>query len=462
MKNAVVLLTVRPNKGQVDFFRQMERENLDLFVLADDNQVDGAAYEGIRLIQIDDRLCRDKGFRRFNPMIPKPFECSAWDKALYYFSSVNHSYDNVWIVEEDVFVSSPDTISRLDTKYGEADIISAANNVNEAGELESWFWWRHIPVDALPLPWAWSMVCGVRLSRAALQAVKEFVALEETQNASCLNIEFVFHTLALHQGLKVVVAEELKGVVWRKDWSTPELLGDGLYHPIKDVERHAVLRKEIENFTLHQPDMSEQATYQVTNDWFVVTAKNVWDRLVPRISPTRILEIGSYEGSSTCYFIDTLASRKSIELHCIDTWEGGVDNAGTDMSAVEQRFLHNTGLAVGRAAHRVDLHCHKSYSDVALARLLAEGKRNYFDFVYVDGSHQAPDVLCDAVLGFRLLRAGGVMVFDDYLWAESLPYGVDPIRCPKPAVDAFTTLYARKIRILREPLYQLYIEKISD
>lgn len=209
-------------------------------------------------------------------------------------------------------------------------------------------------------------------------------------------------------------------------------------------------------------NMSEQTEYQVTNDWFVVTAKNVWDRLVPHVNPTRILEIGSYEGSSTCYLIDTLARHKGIELHCIDTWEGGVDNAGTDMSAVEQRFLHNTGLAAGRAAHQVDLHCHKSYSDVALAKLLVEGKRNYFDFVYVDGSHQAPDVMCDAVLGFRLLRVGGVMVFDDYLWAESLPYGVDPLRCPKPAVDAFTTMYARKIRIMREPLYQLYIEKVSD
>jgi SAM-dependent methyltransferase len=252
MRNAVILLTVRPNKGQVDFFRQMEREGLDLFVLADDNQVDKDVYEGINLIQIDDRLCRDKGFRRFNPMIPKPFECSAWDKALYYFSSVNTSYDHVWIIEEDVFITAPDTIPRLDSKYGEADIISAANNVNETGELESWFWWRHIPVNALPLPWAWSMVCGVRLSRAALQAVKEFVAREEAQNAGCLNIEFVFHTLALHQGLKVIVAEELRGVVWRKDWSTPELLDDGLYHPIKDVERHAVLRKEIESLKLHK------------------------------------------------------------------------------------------------------------------------------------------------------------------------------------------------------------------
>lgn len=82
MKNAVVLLTVRPNKGQVDFFRQIEREDLDLFVVADDNSLDKSAYADINLIQIDDQLCRDSGFRRFNPVIVKPSECSAWDKVL--------------------------------------------------------------------------------------------------------------------------------------------------------------------------------------------------------------------------------------------------------------------------------------------------------------------------------------------------------------------------------------------
>jgi hypothetical protein len=250
MKNAVVLLTVRPNRGQVDFCRQIERDNLDLFVLADDNELDKSLHQDISLIQIDDRHCRESGFRRFNPMIIKPFECSAWDKVLYHFSSVDTRYDNVWIIEEDVFVSTPETIPELDRKYGEADIISASNNVNETGELHSWYWWQHVPVEALPLPWAWSMVCGVRLSRAALGAIKDFVALEEARNAACLNIEFVFHTLALHRGLKVVVADELKGVVWRKDWSTDELLAEGLYHPIKDVDRHAVLREEIKSLKL--------------------------------------------------------------------------------------------------------------------------------------------------------------------------------------------------------------------
>jgi hypothetical protein len=94
--------------------------------------------------------------------------------------------------------------------------------------------------------------------------------------------------------------------------------------------------------------------------------------------------------------------------------------------------------------------------------MLGDGKTNYFDFVYVDGSHQAPDVMCDAVLGFRLLKIDGFMAFDDYLWAEKLPYGQDPIRCPKPAIDACTNLYCRKLQIIPAPNMQLYVKKLSD
>ena len=100
---------------------------------------------------------------------------------------------------------------------------------------------------------------------------------------------------------------------------------------------------------------------------------------------------------------------------------------------------------------------HKNLSAQVLPELIADGKKNYFDFIYIDGSHQAPDVLCDAILGFQLLKVNGVMAFDDYLWHEELPYGVDPIRCPKAAIDAFTNIYCRQLRILNAPIYQLYI-----
>lgn len=204
--------------------------------------------------------------------------------------------------------------------------------------------------------------------------------------------------------------------------------------------------------------------FQFTNDWFGVV-KGVWEELVPQIQPQRMLEIGSYEGASACYLIDKLAHQFPIELHCLDTWEGGLEHqqeGDIPMTQVEARFHHNTALSIRRAAHPVNLVVHKGPSDLGLARLLAQGASGHFDFIYIDGSHQAPDVLADAVLAFRLLRKGGVIAFDDYLWAEELAGGKDPLRCPKPAIDAFVNCYFRKLQILRAPLYQLYVQKTSD
>jgi len=132
------------------------------------------------------------------------------------------------------------------------------------------------------------------------------------------------------------------------------------------------------------------------------------------------------------------------------------------MNEVEARFRINTENALSLATHPVDLQLHKDLSHRALARMLADGKENYFDFIYIDGSHQAPDVLCDAVLAFKLLKTGGTMAFDDYLWTNELTTAPEILKCPKPAIDAFVNINFQKIRILKMPLYQLYLQKLSD
>jgi predicted O-methyltransferase YrrM len=201
--------------------------------------------------------------------------------------------------------------------------------------------------------------------------------------------------------------------------------------------------------------------YIFTNNWFSI-ARPVWEALIPQIKPTKILEIGSYEGNATCFLIETLGREHNIEIHCVDTWEGGIEHSGVSMGVVKDNFMHNTSYAVHASTHKVSLVIHNSKSDTALTKLLTDEKWGYFDFIYIDGSHQAPDVLLDALLAFRLLRIGGLLAFDDYLWSEQLPSGIDPLRCPKMAIDTFTTIYARKVRILPAPLYQLYVQKISD
>jgi predicted O-methyltransferase YrrM len=206
-----------------------------------------------------------------------------------------------------------------------------------------------------------------------------------------------------------------------------------------------------------------------TNTWFATFEDN-WEVLLSKLNPTKILEIGSFEGASICFLIRRLAKNSDIEIHCIDTWEGGLEHkpgasAEVEMNEVEIRFHHNTQLAIKSVPKKASLFTHKAYSDAALVKLLANGKKNYFDLIYIDGSHQAPDVLFDAVASFKLLRLDGIMVFDDYLWAEELPAHpdlIDPLRCPKPAIDSFINLNIRKLKVLHAPLGQLYIQKVSD
>jgi hypothetical protein len=193
-------------------------------------------------------------------------------------------------------------------------------------------------------------------------------------------------------------------------------------------------------------------SYTFTNNWFNV-ARGIWDQLRPNIAPRTVLEIGGYEGASTVYLMEMLGKSPRGELHCVDTWGGGVEHGtagsfSSDMRAVEVRFHENVSSAARLIQNPVDLTIIRGNSAKKLVELLAGGKEGYFDFVYVDVSHQVPDVICDAILDFKLLRNGGIMAFDDYLWAEQSRNGIDPLRCPKLATDFFTKLLCRKLRMI--------------
>ena len=217
-----------------------------------------------------------------------------------------------------------------------------------------------------------------------------------------------------------------------------------------------------------EPSLSA-AGYEFTSDWFT-HVEPTWRELTTDVKPRVILEIGSFEGRSACWMIDTLptVANAGIELVCIDRWgHGRVQRAGhqtpSAMDLVEQRFDRNVAIAVKRASHPIKVHKIKGPSIVCLAKLVADGKSNAFDMIYVDGGHSAPDVLADAVLAFRLLRVGGLMIFDDYLWVKDPTRSDDILRTPKPAIDAFLNVHWHAMRIISgQPVYQLYARKIAE
>lgn len=198
---------------------------------------------------------------------------------------------------------------------------------------------------------------------------------------------------------------------------------------------------------------------EFSKDWFsrsIPAWQAILGTLAAKKSALRILEIGVFEGRSTCWLLEHFCKSADSAIVAIDTFQGGTEHRNMELGGLRGRFESNIS-SVGSLA-QVEIKEGRSFSE--LCALVAQKDTLPFDFISVDGSHQAVDVLADAVLAFRLLRNGGVMAFDDYLWAPVSRGMENPLVTPKAAVDAFTTIHAQQMRIIPNlPLYQLYIQK---
>lgn len=198
-----------------------------------------------------------------------------------------------------------------------------------------------------------------------------------------------------------------------------------------------------------------------SNSWFNESAREVWSLLLPQIKPRKILEIGSYEGASICYLIKALGDNPGIEIHAIDSWGGGEDHMSKKLSdhiplhEVEKRFNSNIEEAQTQISQKVNLVVHKGLSDIELSKLLGSGFKDYFDFIYVDGSHGTADTLLDCALSFRLLKSGGIMGIDDYLWQVD----ENVIFRPKVAIDAFVNINFDRLTMVQSLNNQVYVLK---
>lgn len=195
-----------------------------------------------------------------------------------------------------------------------------------------------------------------------------------------------------------------------------------------------------------------------TQDWFSRSIPSwtlILNKLSERTTHLRILEVGVFEGRSTCWLLQNHCKTPESSIVAIDSFQGGIEHQGMELGTLRKRFEAN--IATVESPAQVEIR--EGFSLPQLAKLIAEGYQR-FDFISIDASHQAPDVLGDAVLGFELLKPGGVMAFDDYIWSPMRPGTENPLLLPKAAIDAFTTLFSQKIRIIPNlPLYQLYIQK---
>lgn len=193
-----------------------------------------------------------------------------------------------------------------------------------------------------------------------------------------------------------------------------------------------------------------------TQDWFTHNTTNFndcKDRVVKELGGINsILEIGCYEGKSTCWMLENMLSENG-SIICIDPFLG-VDNGQADRELrnelLEGRFNYNVNLSK-KPTQTINVIPTGSYT--ALASLITVGAQ--FDFIYVDGDHTGEGAMTDACMAWGLLRKGGIMLFDDYFWDHE----PDILDRPKAAIDAFMNTFSRRYKVTTVG-YQIAIQKL--
>jgi len=175
--------------------------------------------------------------------------------------------------------------------------------------------------------------------------------------------------------------------------------------------------------------------YRFTSDWFT-PAIPVWRKVLKDYQgkpDIHYLEVGVFQGRSALWALENILTHPTARMTTVDIMINPTYLENLEKSGASERVVNLEGP-----------------SQEVLLTLPARS----FDIIYIDGSHQGDHVLTDAVLAWGLLREGGTMIFDDYVWNEDWADEVTP----GVAVDTFVTLFRRSLDVVwRE--HQLIVRK---
>ena len=187
---------------------------------------------------------------------------------------------------------------------------------------------------------------------------------------------------------------------------------------------------------------------QTTQNWFTNNIP-VWEQVLKKYigEPIKVIEIGSFEGMSTVWLCENILTNKDSHIDCVDPYLPYLDpQFGLDqktMTEVEDRFKKNT------EPFKDKITLHKELSDTYLKQ-----RTELADLIYIDGDHTSRGCLKDMIQSHLLLKEGGLMIVDDYLWAGMLE-GVD---VPKGAINSFMSAFAEQYSLISIG-YQIILQK---
>jgi GR25 family glycosyltransferase involved in LPS biosynthesis len=153
-----------------------------------------------------------------------------------------------------------------------------------------------------------------------------------------------------------------------------------------------------------------------------------------------ILEIGSFEGCSSCFLSDILLNNDESSLVCVDPFISDGCNK-TDSSKLKNIFYDN----IKKSNNYEKIKIYEMYSN----EFYNMTNKNLYNFIYIDGEHTDRQILADLNSCFELLEIDGILWCDDYNnnWKNTFLKWINENK--------------NKIEIIHEG-YQLGLKKINE
>ena len=211
--------------------------------------------------------------------------------------------------------------------------------------------------------------------------------------------------------------------------------------------------------------MSKEFTYddkyKFNEKWFdgmIPGWYQIFDHVKQEKEIKDVLEVGCYEGRASVFVLENYLG-KGDTYTVVDTFGGTLEEHGMKGTAerlkesdfIYDNFSHNISFFPD-----IDFTTYRDRSEYRLPKLVEEGKT--YDFIYIDASHRADDTLVDAYYAHKMLRPGGLLIFDDFGWKSKSDDRL--VASPEFGIRAFVSMYEEDYTVIGHG-YQLALVKKS-
>ena len=205
--------------------------------------------------------------------------------------------------------------------------------------------------------------------------------------------EYTVYLLRLLSGIKLIIKSTFQTKLFKIGFSLLlRFCRDIIFIFLLNKIKYNKINKSFSKFCVEN--------YKFTYNWFG-TNPQIWFYVFKKLNffarKSNILEIGTFEGRSAAFFYKYLNINKFITVDLMNT------------NSIEYKnFEKNSKKFTNCKFYNLK-------SNIFFKEIKLEQE---FDIIYIDGSHFYEDVLNDAIYSYKILKTGGIIIFDDFLYTR--------------------------------------------